>query len=88
MEHDKITLKHPFEFEGKKIEKVMFKKDLKAKHILVTEDEMQARGIMTPGDGTRTFYLVSVATGIEPEPLGEMHISDYLKLAGKAGNFL
>jgi len=88
MENKPITLKHPFDHEGKKIETVTFKERLKGKDLLASEAEMQARNIVNPGDATRTLYLVSRATGLEPEVLEEMDLADYLGLAEKANGFL
>ncbi len=86
---DKETkLKHPFDFEEKKIEAVTFKERLKANDLLASEAEMQARNIVNPGQATHTFYLVSRATGLEPEALEEMDLADYLGLAEKANGFL
>lgn len=84
----KVELKHPFTFDGIKIDSVTFPARMKAKAILDSEAEMQARGIINPGEAYRTFYLVCQATGIDPEALEEMDISDYLKLANKANGFL
>ncbi len=87
MPEEIVTLKHPFEFEGQTIESVPWNR-LKGRHIIAAEREMTARAVMTPGDAERTFYIVAQAIGHPPELLEMMDIADYLKLAGKAADFL
>jgi len=88
IETETIELKHPFEFEGEKIEKVYFKKRMKAKDILASEAEMRARGGLQPGSVSQTFYLVCRAANLSPEALEEMDMRDYLALADKSNLFL
>ena len=57
IETETIELKHPFEFEGEKIEKVYFKKRMKAKDILASEAEMRARGGFSPAPSPKPFIL-------------------------------
>jgi hypothetical protein len=83
-----ITLKHPFEYEGKTIETVDFNGRLKTKDLLTCEAEMAARGIVSPGPATQTLYIISSATGLEPEALKEMDLSDYVALSEKVSAFL
>jgi len=88
MATETIALKHPYEFEGKTIDKVVFKTRLKAKDILASEVEMSARGADGSGALSQTFYLVCRATGLTPEALEEMDLVDYLTLAEKSKSFL
>ncbi|MCP4747302.1 MAG: phage tail assembly protein [Desulfobacteraceae bacterium] len=84
---EKIKLKHPFEWDGKKIETVTWRRP-KGKDIVESERDMQDRGILAPGDGTRTLFVVARIVGLASEAVEEMDLEDYLTLAGRAGNFL
>lgn len=83
----KITLKHPFEFEGKKVETVDFKDRLKGKDLLAAEAEMKAQGIASPTDAERTVYMAARAMGMPVEFVEEMDLADYLVIAARVGDF-
>lgn len=84
---EKITLKHPFDFEGKKIETVDFKGRLKGKDLLAAETEMKAQGITAPGDAERTMFLSARAINQPIELVEEMDLADYVEIAEKVQAF-
>lgn len=84
---DPIPLKRPFEFEGELVGVVTWRR-LKANDVLVSEQEMAADGLVNPGDGARTLYMVARATDRPVEVIKAMDLKDYLDLAAKVGDFL
>lgn len=84
---EKITLKHPFEFEGKKIETVDFKASLKGKDLLGAEAEMKAQGIVAPSDAERNMFIAARAISQPIEMVEEMDLADYLIISDKVTGF-
>ena len=83
-----IKLKHPFEFEGNKINSVTWPKRIKAKSLMKAEAEMIAKGFESAGENTRTMFMVAQVIGQPVDVVEEMDLADYLDLAEKAKSFL
>jgi phage FluMu protein gp41 len=88
MKKETITLKHPIKHGDTEIKEVTWPKRMTAKDLLNAEGEMRARGITGAGEITQTFFIISRATGLEPEGLEKMDTTDYLPLVAKSKDFL
>ncbi len=85
---NKITLKHPFKFEGETLKSLTLKDRLKGGDLLAVEAEMKAKGIVNSTEVERNMFMAARAIGQPIEYVEEMDLADYVVLADKTSGFL